>query len=146
MELKPIPIEFTEEPWNMNVERRLRQVDLLKVIYIYANKKDLVNEDENKIKIITPDNNIKKLFFLNESKRLYLNNILDNIVKLQDKSYIRKKEGWKLSRHKTYHIAYRRKAINYFLLLHRVFKDYTSDKFIIIHILEYFVDVIVRKN
>ena len=146
MELKPIPIEFTEEPWNMNVERKLRQVDLLKVIYIYANKKDLVNEDENKIKVITPDNNIKKLFFLNESKRLYLNNILDNIVKLQDKSYIRKKEGWKLSRHKSYHIAYRQKAINYFLLLHRVLKNYTSDKFIIIHILEYFVDVIVRKN
>ena len=70
--LQPVPIEFNEQPWGVDVGSSLPRTILTKMVYDYVKTNNL--QDPADKRRIFPDDNIKKLFHLKDSDELHFSN------------------------------------------------------------------------
>lgn len=63
-DVQEIPTIFKEHPWNLDISKKMNRTEIVNIIYSYIKENNL---DPNNIKCIIPDENIKKLFNLNNN-------------------------------------------------------------------------------
>lgn len=83
--LQPVPIEFNEQPWGVDIGATLPRTILTKMVYDYVKTNSL--QDPADKRRIFPDDNIKKLFHLKDSDELHFSNFQTYMKRLYNRTF-----------------------------------------------------------